>query len=134
MPLTLPATAEGVSDRLAHSVLRDLAWLLATPDLIELAGPTAYPGRPTRQELGLVDSIDDWLANLSSLVSALDGQLATRMGHYHERLWHLMLDNAPNTRLLAKNLRITQRRNTLANWICYIEHGTTPTPSIWKWR
>lgn len=128
MPLTLTATAEGVSDRLENAVLRDLAWLLATPDLIELTGPTTYPGRPTRQELGLVDSIDDWLANLSSLVSTLDGQLATRMGHYHERLWHLMLDNAPNTRLLAKNLRITQRRNTLGELDMLYRTRDNPNP------
>lgn len=126
--MTLSTTAEGVSDRLEHAVLRDLAWLLATPDLIELPGPNAYPGRPTRQELGLVDSVDEWLARISPLVNALDGKLATRMGHYHERLWHLMLDNAPNTRLLAKNLRITQRRNTLGELDMLYRTRNNPDP------
>ncbi|WP_404472758.1 DUF1853 family protein [Vreelandella venusta] len=126
--MTLPTTTEGVSDRLEHAVLRDLAWLLATPDLIELSGPNTYPGRPTRQELGLVDSVDDWLARLSPLVNALDGKLATRMGHYHERLWHLMLDNAPNTRLLARNLRITQRRNTLGELDMLYRTRNNPDP------
>ncbi|UYV18946.1 DUF1853 family protein [Halomonas qaidamensis] len=127
MPL-LPTTDEGVSDRLEHAVLRDLAWLLVTPDVIELSGPITYSGRPTRQELGLVDSVDDWLASLSTLVNALDGKLATRMGHYHERLWHLMLDNAPNTRLLAKNLRITQRRNTLGELDMLYRTRNNPNP------
>nr|WP_284041246.1 DUF1853 family protein [Halomonas olivaria] len=111
-----------------HAVLRDIAWLLATPDLVELPGPIPSAGRPTRQELGLTEGEDKWLAQLAPVVTALDGKLATRMGHYHERLWHLLLGHAPNTRLLAHNVRITYKRNTLGELDMLYRTRNNPAP------
>ncbi|MGO1773674.1 MAG: DUF1853 family protein, partial [Halomonas sp.] len=83
------------------SALRDLAWLVATPDLVELPPPIPCAGRPTLQELGLENTLLPWLHQLGQRpLTALNGSRATRMGHYHERLWHTLLDHAPNTRLL----------------------------------
>ena len=121
----MTTSAEGVSDAIRHTVLRDLAWLLATPDLVTLG---AYPGRPTGLTLGLTDNHHTWLTALLPGVEALNGKLATRMGHYHERLWQLLLDNAPNTRLLANNLRITQRRTTLGELDMLYRTRTNPVP------
>jgi len=121
----LTTSAEGVSDRIHHAVLRDMAWLLATPDLVALGN---YPGRPSNATLGLDGGQQAWLQTLAPNVAALDGQLATRMGHYHERLWHLLLDNAPNTRLLAHNLRITHRRNTLGELDMLYRTRENPAP------
>ncbi|WP_404375996.1 DUF1853 family protein [Vreelandella aquamarina] len=117
--------AEGVSDTLHHAVLRDLAWLIVTPDLVTLGD---YPGRPTRSALGLAEEQHDWIDSLLPRVQALDGKLATRMGHYHERLWQLLLDNAPNTHLLANNVRITQRRNTLGELDMLYRTRENPVP------
>ncbi|NDL70869.1 DUF1853 family protein [Vreelandella alkaliphila] len=113
---------------LSSQTARDLAWLLMTPDVIELPPPMPSGGRPTCQELGLSEGVDEWLARLTSKMSALDGKRATRMGHYHERLWHLLLDNAPNTRLLASNIKITHKRNTLGELDMLYRTRDNPTP------
>lgn len=122
------APSEHYSAHLSSQAARDLAWLITTPDIVELPPPIPCGGRPTQQELGLTDSIDAWLAQLTPKLNALDGRLATRMGHYHEQLWHLLLDNAPTTRLLAKNLRITQRRNTLGELDMLYRMRDNPAP------
>ena len=121
----MTTSAEGVSDGIHHAVLRDMAWLIVTPDLVTLGD---YPGRPTRSALGLAEEQHKWLDTLLPRVQALDGKLTTRMGHYHERLWQLLLDNAPNTRLLANNLRITQRRNTLGELDLLYRTRDLPSP------
>ena len=64
----MTTSAEGVSDAIRHTVLRDLAWLLATPDLVTLG---AYPGRPTGLTLGLADNHHAWLTALLPGVEAL---------------------------------------------------------------
>ena len=119
-----PPDAEGVSrelyqlpDHASSSLLRDLAWLALTPDLVELPPPIPCAGRPTLQELGLhkrENSLVEWLLTLSpALLATASDRRATRLGHYHERLWHILLDHAPGTRLLARNMRIFHNRTTL---------------------
>lgn len=111
------------------SVLRDLAWLIATPDLVELPPPIPAAGRPTLKELGLQDALLPWLLQLGQPpLATLNGSRATRMGHYHERLWHTLLDHAPNTRLLARNVRITRKRNTLGELDMLYRTRDNPAP------
>ncbi|MDQ7733816.1 DUF1853 family protein [Halomonas sp. SpR1] len=111
------------------SALRDLAWLVATPDLVELPPPIPCAGRPTLKELGLENALLPWLRQLGRQpLAALNGSRATRMGHYHERLWHTLLDHAPNTRLLAQNVRITRKRNTLGELDMLYRTRDNPAP------
>ena len=111
------------------SVLRDLAWLISTPDLVVLPPPIPCGGRPTIKELGLEKALLPWLRKLGlSPLTALNGSRATRMGHYHERLWHMLLDHAPNTRLLARNVRITRQRNTLGELDMLYRTRDNPAP------
>ncbi|GGC94938.1 DUF1853 family protein [Vreelandella lutescens] len=121
----MTTSAEGVSDGIHNAVLRDIAWLLETPDLVSLGH---YPGRPPPSTLGLAERPWAWINTLLPQVEALNGKLATRMGHYHERLWQLLLDNAPNTRLLANNLRIHQRRITLGELDMLYRTRKNPAP------
>ena len=108
-------SAEECLARCHHPLVRDLAWLLLAPDLIV----TPCPGRPSRGELGLGDDdrLAAWLKTLEVAPERLEAFLAPaltgRMGLYHERLWQFLLDTAPNTRLLAHNLRIHQGKRTL---------------------
>ncbi|WP_425348114.1 DUF1853 family protein [Vreelandella aquamarina] len=132
-----PPHAEGVSaalytlpERPASALLRDMAWLAHAPDLVELAPPIPCAGRPTLVELGLAEPVlEQWLLTLSkaSLAGAQDPR-ATRLGHYHERLWHIMLGNAPGTRLLARNVRIAHRRNTLGELDMLYRTRANPAP------
>jgi len=110
-------------------VLRDLAWLAATPDLVELPPPIPCGGRPTLKELGLENRLLPWLHQLGrSPLAALKGNRGMRMGHYHERLWHTLLDHAPNTRLLARNVRINRKRNTLGELDMLYRTRANPAP------
>ncbi|WP_346795854.1 DUF1853 family protein [Halomonas sp. Bachu 37] len=112
------------SDSYHHPLVRDLAWLIEAPDIVspENASPALSPlwaGRPTLAELGLESSATRarWLAarerHPAHLEQAIGTAVSARMGHYHERLWHYLLEHAPGTRLLASNIRIIERRITL---------------------
>ncbi|TDX32924.1 hypothetical protein DFO67_101218 [Modicisalibacter xianhensis] len=100
---------------LRHPQVRDLAWLLQAPDLLS----TPFPGRPSLMALGLADPDGRraWLSDLEGRPQALEAmtgpRLTGRLGHYHEVLWHFLLDNAPGTRLLAHNLPVRDDKRTL---------------------
>lgn len=119
----------GSAEILPTAGLRDLAWLVATPDLIELPPPIPCGGRPTLKELGLEGTLLPWLRQLAEpSLTALNGQRANRMGHYHERLWHTLLDHAPNTRMLAHNVRVTRQRITLGELDMLYRTRDNPAP------
>ncbi|MGM0858222.1 MAG: DUF1853 family protein [Pseudomonadota bacterium] len=119
---------EGVASTHQDVVLRDLAWLAVTPDVVELPPPFPQAGRPSLAELGLDETLDDWLQRLAIPVMTGNGHRASRMGHYHERLWHWLLDRAPNTCLLGHNLRITRKRNTLGELDMLYRRRDDPAP------
>lgn len=123
-----PLPLEGVASTHRDVVLRDLAWLAVTPDVVELPPPFPQAGRPSLAELGLGESLDDWLQQLAIPVMAGNGHRASRMGHYHERLWHWLLERAPNACLLGHNLRITRRRNTLGELDMLYRRRDNPAP------
>ena len=95
----MPTDALPLLDRCHHPLVRDLAWLLQAPDLIQMP----WPGRPSRATLGLED--DDrtarWLDTLEAwpqpLVRCVGNTLNGRMGLYHERLWQFLLAWAPGS-------------------------------------
>jgi hypothetical protein len=124
-----PATLEGVDDTLTAPALRDMAWLLHAPDLVILPG---YAGRPDNRALGFTPhgTLAAWLGHhAASLAEQPWGGLhRARMGHYHERLWHYLLDHAPDTRLLARNVRVFQRRNTLGELDMLYRTRRDPAP------
>lgn len=114
---------------LKNTVLRDLAWLAVTPDLVELPPPIPCAGRPTLKELGLEGALIPWLNQLGQpALAALNGQRVSRMGHYHERLWHMLLDHAPNMRLLVRNVCITRQRITLGELDMLYRTRDNPAP------
>ncbi|QTF91031.1 DUF1853 family protein, partial [Halomonas sp. BM-2019] len=102
-------------DRCHHPLVRDLAWLLLVPDLLQ----TPWPGRPDRRTLGLASDaqLAAWLDGLeadpATLEACVGETLQGRMGLYHERLWQFLLAAAPGTELLAHNLRIHRSKQTL---------------------
>ncbi|WP_111411947.1 DUF1853 family protein [Billgrantia lactosivorans] len=116
--------------RCHHPLVRDLAWLLLAPDLIA----TPWPGRPSRATLGLgaAAQLHAYLDALEAGPQALERRVGDtvdgRMGHYHERLWHYLLDTAPGTRLLASNLRIHAGKRTLGELDVLYRRLDDPTP------
>ncbi|MGS2742325.1 DUF1853 family protein [Halomonas sp. LS-001] len=120
---------ESVSAAWPSALMRDMVWLLNTPDLVTLPD---IPGRPTLTTLGFQSpaEIAAWLRRQERVLSSLPlSELRhARMGHYHERLWHYLLDNAPNTRLLARNVRIYAQRTTLGELDMLYRTRQDPTP------
>ncbi|KPQ19654.1 DUF1853 family protein [Halomonas sp. HL-93] len=123
-----PQQLEGVTSSRQGAILRDLAWLAVTPDVVELAPPFPHAGRPSLAELGLSDSLETWLDGLAIPDLARNGRQTSRMGHYHEQLWHWLLDRAPNTRLLARNVSITRQRITLGELDMLYRRCNHPAP------
>ncbi|AMD00477.1 DUF1853 family protein [Halomonas chromatireducens] len=117
-------------DHCHHPLVRDLAWLVLAPDLI----CTGWPGRPSREALGLVDDrqLTDFLHRLEAAPQGLERRVGStvdgRMGLYHERLWQFLLDAAPGTRLLAHNLRIHQGKRTLGELDLLYRRRNDPMP------
>lgn len=120
---------ESVAAELEHPALRDIAWLIHTPDIVVLP---EISGRPSLQALGWEDAstLTRWLTHQRQAVEALSWRALrlSRMGHYHERLWHYVLDHAPDTRLLATNVRIFQRRHTLGELDMLYRTRLDPAP------
>lgn len=93
---------------LRHPLVRDLAWLLHAPDMLR----TPVAGRPSLEELGLEDPQrrQAWLNAFEQQPQEIEARvgpsLVNRLGHYHEKIWHFLLDQAPNTQLLAHNLTV----------------------------
>lgn len=109
--------------------LRDMAWLLQAPDLIALPG---YAGRPDCGALGVAEPAVQaaWLGrHAARLAGSRWAELrCARMGYYHERLWRYLLNHAPNTRLLARNVRVFQRRQTLGEMDMIYRTCSDPAP------
>lgn len=103
--------------RLSHPGVRDLAWALISPPLLEdTPWPQRHPLTASRwvREPG---RLADWLIAQDDDGSALEAWLASRptrrLGLYYERLWQFALNQAPDIRLLAANLPIRQGGHTL---------------------
>ena len=102
---------------LRQPAVRDLAWALLSPPLLEHA-----PG-PQRHPLSASDWLEhpgqlrDWLLALdrdpTPLLDWLARLSSRRLGLYYERLWQFALQQAPGVELLAANLPIRQGRHTL---------------------
>ncbi|MFD1698745.1 DUF1853 family protein [Halopseudomonas phragmitis] len=104
-------------EQLRHPVVRDLAWVALSAPLL---GPGALPLRdpldgsiwrsePMRLHQALVQlerqpqRLDDVFANARD----------RRLGSYYERLWHMLLELAPDVRLLGHNITLHRQGRTL---------------------
>lgn len=109
-------TLRALLNQLHQPQVRDLAWVLLAPGLLE---PRHFPLRHPltasrwRQE---PQQMCEWLlqqeADSSHLLQCLT-QGSHRLGHYYERLWQFALRAAPDIELLTANLPIRQGGHTL---------------------
>lgn len=126
---TPQVSLEGVDDTLTAPALRDMAWLMHAPDLTALPG---YAGRPDNRTLGFTshDGQAAWLGYHTAFLTQHPWENChrARMGHYHETLWRYLLDHAPNTRLLARSVRVFKRRKTLGEMDMLYRTRGDPAP------
>lgn len=97
--------------------VRDLAWVLTAPPLLEHAPwPQRHPLASSdwaRQPERLADWLHALDADDRELEGWLNSHLERRLGLYYERLWQFALRAAPGVELLATNLPIRQEGHTL---------------------
>ncbi|MBB2495049.1 DUF1853 family protein [Aquipseudomonas ullengensis] len=111
----LPPLCDVLSE-LRHPAVRDLAWALLAPSLLDGSSvavrhplaASAWAHRPGQ--------LLDWLHHQQRDSQALQQFLAagsSRLGRYYERLWQFALEQAPDIQLLAANLPIRERGRTV---------------------
>jgi len=106
--------------------LRDLLWLLETPDLIT----SSFTGKPDLEFLGWKpDELPGWLETLEERLTEMEAWLAAsgrkRLGVYHEALWQLLLEEAPAIQLLGHHLPIRDNKRTLGELDFLYRHQPT---------
>ena len=111
------AALHALPRQLRQPAVRDLAWALLSPPLLEQA---PWPQRHPLSGSEWVDrpeALRGWLLDLernpAPLLDWLARALSRRLGFYYERLWQFALMNAPGVELLAANLQIRQGGHTL---------------------
>jgi len=99
-----------------HRVVRDLAWAIATPPLIEPGGhhcewpSAAWYAQQYRLAQDWVHGLDQDPGELQALLA---GQKDRRLGRYFETLWYHWLMHHPDYQLLAHNLQVIIDGETL---------------------
>ncbi|MCY1329378.1 hypothetical protein D9M69_149730 [compost metagenome] len=121
----LPALLDDLLGELRQPQVRDLAWTLLAPPLLER---TALPQRHPLAASGWLakpDRLGDWLLAQERhplrLHDWLDAEPRQRLGRYYERLWQYALEQAPDIRLLAANLPVRDNGHTLGELDLLIE-------------
>ncbi|OHV12886.1 DUF1853 family protein [Kushneria phosphatilytica] len=118
------------AETIRHPLLRDLAWLIETPPLLQ----SRLPGAPDRTTLGLGDTslYRYWLNTLAQEIATLEQYVGTgqpiRLGTHVERLWQIILDRAPATHLLAHNLRVICDQRTVGEFDLLYDDYEQATP------
>ncbi|EEA01544.1 protein of unknown function DUF1853 [Burkholderia sp. H160] len=112
----LGVRGDASADALRDPAVRDLAWLLLSPDLLRPQPPTGALADPfdTPQDL---QATSDWLRALDAAPEPLHRDLAvtrvTRLGRYAERLLGFFLQHGPATQLIAAGVPLRHAGLTL---------------------
>jgi len=108
--------ASGLLARLTDPVVRDLAWLLFSADLLRAHPPQAPLAEPW-SDRAEAQAAALWLAQLdrdpTPLREALAASHPTRLGRYAEILLDWFLEHGPALRLVAANVPLRRAGRTL---------------------
>ncbi len=108
-------------DTLHDSMVRDLAWVIGSPGLLDAAHPE-YHGRVVDDAWCSAQllSCTAWLAALDLSPLALHNFIAAhptrRLGHYFEALIAFWLMHMPDTQLIAANLQVHEDQRTVGEY------------------
>jgi len=103
--------------QLREPVVRDLAWVIVSPPLLQTAPwPQRHPLTASTW-VAQPHQLERWLGDLDKEPARLYDWLARtsvrRLGVYYERLWQFALHGAPGVELIAANLPIRDQVRTL---------------------
>lgn len=108
-------------DRLHDPAVRDLAWVIASPGLLEASYP-AYNGQVV-DDAWCNTQLQDctaWLVALDLAPLPLHDFVAARptrrLGHYFETLISFWLMHMPDTQIIASNLQVQDQQRTLGEY------------------
>lgn len=116
-----PLSQDSFMDSLRDPVVRDLAWVIGSPGLLDETW-TAYAGRVVddawcRKQL---NTSAQWLAELDNEPRNLHDFIAQRptrrLGQYFESLIAFWLAHMPNTQIIATNLQVQNAQRTLGEY------------------
>ena len=93
-----------------HQAVRDLVWLLTTPQLCHCTAESWQIPPPDWDSLVQLDHYPN------TIEAFLCGRKAQRLGHYHEQLWLFYFQQHPDLQLLASNLVIQGKQRTLGEF------------------
>ncbi len=103
-------------DALADAAVRDIAWLLFSPDLLRAQRPPGVLATPFESPDEVAASLD-WLEAQDADPAALHRHIAaarvTRLGRYAEYLLGWFLQQGPAARLIAANVALRRAGVTL---------------------
>lgn len=108
-------------DTLHDPAVRDLAWVIGSPGLIDASYP-AYLGRVVDDAWCTMQLQNGaaWLAALDLAPQALHEFIAARptrrLGHYFESLIKFWLTHLPETQIIATNLQVQNEQRTLGEY------------------
>ena len=116
-----PLPQDSFMDSLRDPVVRDLAWVIGSPGLLDETW-TAYAGRVVddawcRKQL---NTSAPWLTELDNEPRNLHDFIAQRptrrLGQYFESLIAFWLAHIPNTQIIATNLQVQNAQRTLGEY------------------
>jgi hypothetical protein len=108
-------------DKLNDPVVRDLAWVIGAPGLVDAKHP-AYLNRVVGDAWcsAQLHSCESWLTMLDNDPHQLHNYIAThptrRLGHYFESLINYWLTHLSDTQIIATNLQIQEPQRTLGEY------------------
>lgn len=113
----LTALLDELLIELRQPQVRDLAWTLLSPSLLQPGSPALrHPLRSSRWYAEPA-RLSDWLLaqehSPAHLLEQLEAAPHQRLGRYYERLWQYALEQAPDLHLLAANLPVRDNGHTL---------------------
>ncbi|WP_032708255.1 DUF1853 family protein, partial [Pseudomonas syringae] len=96
--------------QLRHPEVRDLAWVILAPPMLETAPwPQRHPLAGS-EWVNAPEQLADFLWRLDRDSGPLEDWLALaatrRLGRYYERLWQFAVQHAPGVEIIAANLPI----------------------------
>lgn len=99
-----------------HASIRDMAWVAFSPALLDsqfLPMRDPLQGSVWRTDPEhLIHALQQLDAHPHTLDALLGESPDRRLGNYYERLWHALLQLAPDTRILAHNLALRDGAHT----------------------
>jgi hypothetical protein len=108
-------------DTLHDPAVRDLAWVIGSPGLLEASYP-AYDGKVVNDAWcsAQLQACNSWLTTLDLSPLALHSFIAARptrrLGHYFETLIKFWLTHMPDTQIIATNLQVQDKLRTLGEY------------------